>query len=397
MKFHPLAEILPLLEGDAFEEFVADIAEHGLLNPIMLFESKVLDGRNRARACETAGIEPRYVEFTGDSRAAAAYVLSQNVHRRHLDPSMRAMVAARMANLKWGQRADTAPEGQICLSDAAKVVGVSERSVKSAKVVIEHGTPELQQAVTSGRLAVHEAEKTARLPVEAQRQFLEAAAGGTTFHVWANNYDRKERAAELGTTTKALPVGKRRWPIILADPPWDYKNFAAGRARSHPSHHYPVMQIDEICALPIADLAADDCVLFLWTTAPQLAETIEMVLKAWGFTYKSGLVWDKEVAGLGFWARGQHEHLLIATRGNPPLPPQEATPRSVIRERRREHSRKPEARYAIIESMYPELPKLELFARHARPGWDCWGNEVAPTETNGDGLDIPECLRRRAP
>jgi N6-adenosine-specific RNA methylase IME4 len=87
---------------------------------------------------------------------------------------------------------------------------------------------------------------------------------------------------------------------------------------------------------------------------------------------------------------------LIATRGNPPLPPHETVARSVIRGGRREHSRKPEESYHIIERYYPDLPKLELFARHARPGWDAWGNEVAPTGANGDGLDT-ECLRRRAP
>jgi N6-adenosine-specific RNA methylase IME4 len=391
-KFHPLADVLPLIEGAEFIRLVDDIRKHGLLNPITLHDGAILDGRNRERACRAAGVDPRYEDFTGDD--PAAFVLSQNLARRHLGPSERAMVAARMATLADGQRkvgkfAYVPTQGQ-----AAQLAGVSERSVKSAKVVLESGTPELQAAVTSGRIAVHEAEKTARLPVEAQREFLDAAAGGTTFHVWANNYGRKARAAELATTTRAMPVGKKRWPIILADPPWDYKNYAAGRARSHPSHHYPVMKDAEIAALPVADLAADDCVLLLWTTAPQLAVALE-VLKAWDFKYKSGLVWDKEIAGLGFWARGQHEHLLIATRGNPPLPPQEATPRSVIRERRREHSRKPDEAYALIERMYPDLPKIELFARHARPGWDAWGNE-APASPD-DGLDIPASLKRVQP
>jgi len=128
-------------------------------------------------------------------------------------------------------------------------------------------------------------------------------------------------------------------------------------------------------SLPVADLVAEDCVLFLWTTGPCLEEA-SSVLKAWGFQYKSQLIWDKEVPGMGFWARGQHEPLLIATRGNPPLPLQEAVPASLFRERRREHSRKLEASYAIVEAMYPSLPKLELFARRQRPGWDVWGNET---------------------
>ena len=386
-EFHPLANVLPLTEGAEFDRLVADIAEHGLHNPITLLDGQVLEGRNRERACLAAGVEPRYVEFEG--KDAAAYVLSQNLIRRHLGPSERAMVAARMANLKWGQRADRV-EGQICLSTAAKLTGVSERSVKSAKVVLEHGVPELQEAVIRGRLAVHEAEKAARFPAQAQAQFLEAAAEGRTFQAWQNNYGRKERAAELAATTRTMPIGERRWPLILVDPPWDFEVYARDRQVSHPAYHYPVMSVAEICALPVAGLAADHCVLFLWVTVPVLERAFE-VLSAWSFAYASGGVWDKEVAGMGYWFRGQHELLLLATKGNPPLPPTENVPASVIRERRREHSRKPEAAYAMIEHMFPDLPKLELFARQARPGWEVWGNEVNKFD---NGYDVQDDLTK---
>ena len=93
--FDPLADVLPLIEGAEFDWLVADIREHGLLNPITTHEGKILDGRNRARACHAAGVTPRYVEF--DGKDPAAFVLSQNLARRHLGPSERAMVAARMA------------------------------------------------------------------------------------------------------------------------------------------------------------------------------------------------------------------------------------------------------------------------------------------------------------
>jgi N6-adenosine-specific RNA methylase IME4 len=370
LEFHPLANVLPLLEGPEFDRLVADIVEHGLLNPITIYDNLILDGRNRERACRAAGVTPRYVDF--DGKDPASFVLSQNLARRHLGPSERAMVAARMANLKWGQRADRV-EGSIDLSTAAKLVSVSEPSVKRAKVVLEHGTPDLQEAVDRGRVAVHEAEKAARFPVAAQAQFLEAAAAGKTFSTWQNNYGRKERAAELAATTMALP--KKRWPVVLADPPWDFRAWNPDNSNSHPSQHYPTMSIAEICALPVATICTDDCVLFLWTTVPSLEQSFE-VLRAWGFNYKSGMVWDKESVAQGYWVRGQHEHLLIATKGNPPLPPREVVPASVIRERRQEHSRKPEASYAIIERMYPTLPKIELFARHPRAGWAAWGNEA---------------------
>src|SRR5262245_46086729 len=123
-KFHPLADVLPLVEGAEFDRLVADIAKHGLLTPITPYQGLMLDGRNRERGCHAAGVEPRYVEFEG--KDPAAFVFSQNLARRHLGPSERAMVAARMANLKWGQRSDRV-EGQICLSRAPDLLHVRDR------------------------------------------------------------------------------------------------------------------------------------------------------------------------------------------------------------------------------------------------------------------------------
>jgi N6-adenosine-specific RNA methylase IME4 len=101
------------------------------------------------------------------------------------------------------------------------------------------------------------------------------------------------------------------------------------------------------------------------------------VIAAWGFSYKSNVVWVKDKIGLGYLVRNQHELLLIATRGSMPCPLPANRPSSVIAAPRREHSRKPDEAYELIERMYPDLPKLELFARYTRLGWDVWGNETA--------------------
>src|SRR5262249_21287698 len=115
------------------------------------------------------------------------------------------------------------------------------------------------------------------------------------------------------------------------------------------------------------------------------------VLAAWGFEYCTHLVWVKDRSGLGYWVRNQHELLLIARHGNPPTPRPGDRPCSVINARRREHSRKPDEAYEMIERMYPEWPKIELFARNQRQGWDAWGNQA-----QGDDLAIPAFLRRGA-
>lgn len=133
------------------------------------------------------------------------------------------------------------------------------------------------------------------------------------------------------------------------------------------------MNIDAICSLEVP--AAKDCVLYLWATAPLLPEALR-VIEAWGFKYKSCAVWDKEVLGMGYWFRGQHEILMVATRGKVTSPPATLRISSVIRCKRGEHSRKPEYVRAMIEQWYPDAKRLEMFSRLKRPGWDSFGNEV---------------------
>ena len=141
-------------------------------------------------------------------------------------------------------------------------------------------------------------------------------------------------------------------------------------------NHYPTMTTDTICALPVPTIAAADCVLFLWATAPMLPAALE-VMRAWGFEYKSNLVWDKDQVGTGYWLRNRHEHLLIGTRGNIPAPAPGQQEVSVVKIKATKHSRKPTTFCYSIEEMFPALPRVELFARgRLRPGWDGWGNEV---------------------
>ena len=188
---------------------------------------------------------------------------------------------------------------------------------------------------------------------------------------------RHEREAELGVRQYALP--SRRYGVIYPDPPWPFEGYSSETSQDRgPARHYPPMTLDAIKALDVPSIAADDCALFLWTPGPTDDQAHE-VIRAWGFTYKSQFVWVKPSIGMGYWCRSQHELLLVATRGDIPAPaPGEQWP-SVIFAPAREHSRKPDEGYQLIESYYPSLPKIELFARSARPEWDRWGAE-APAE-----------------
>ncbi|RDD60474.1 MT-A70 family methyltransferase [Ferruginivarius sediminum] len=177
--------------------------------------------------------------------------------------------------------------------------------------------------------------------------------------------------------------------VILADPPWRFATWSHRGQGRGAEQHYPTMSTEEICALPVADAAARDCVLWLWGTWPNLPDALS-VISAWGFTYKScGFVWVKQNAkaaglwvdfrdlflGLGYGTRGNTEFCLRAARGAPKLKPGARAVPQLILAPRREHSRKPDETHERIEALY-DGPYLEMFARERRPGWTPWGNEV---------------------
>ena len=166
-----------------------------------------------------------------------------------------------------------------------------------------------------------------------------------------------------------LPVGK--YHVLYADPPWRY-DFAQSDNRQI-ENQYPTMSLEQICELKPP--AADDAVLFLWATSPKLQESMA-VIEAWGFTYKTCMVWVKDKIGMGYYARQRHELLLVCGRGSLGEPPTDARPDSVIESPRGEHSAKPDVFYGIIERLYPKAKKLELFQRRKRAGWVGWGDQA---------------------
>ena len=175
---------------------------------------------------------------------------------------------------------------------------------------------------------------------------------------------------------RPLPEGK--YNIIYADPPWQY--FEGGFKNQ--SQHYPTMTIDKLSELSVEDLAADDCILFLWATRPILPEAINL-LQQWGFEYSTiGFVWVKSLKngtgfafGLGNWTRANAEYCLIGTKGS--IERKDNNIPEIIYEPRREHSEKPAIVRDKIIQLVGELPRIELFARGIpTKGWDTWGNEV---------------------
>jgi N6-adenosine-specific RNA methylase IME4 len=190
---------------------------------------------------------------------------------------------------------------------------------------------------------------------------------------------REARLAEIALRLAANPLpADKRYGVILCDPPWEFEVFSrvTGLSRS-PDRHYPTMTLADVKALPVADLAGPHCALLLWATRPRLADAIA-VIGHWGFSYKTCIVWHKPRLCLGHWFRDCNELLLLAIRGKIPAPlPGTQLPSEIEGEgvEPRRHSSKPEAAYKIAEGYWAGVPKVELFARTKREGWDAWGNE----------------------
>lgn len=171
VKWHPFADIFPWIEGPAFDELVEDIRKNGVLEPIVFLDGQVLDGRNRYMAARQLGIEYPRVEYQGDD--PLGFVISHNLKRRHLTESQRAMVATKLAKMPLGANQHTqGSENLPTQSDAAKMLNVSDRSIRTAKQVAEQGTPELAKAVEEGKVSVSAAASIVDQPPEVQREVV---------------------------------------------------------------------------------------------------------------------------------------------------------------------------------------------------------------------------------
>lgn len=195
-----------------------------------------------------------------------------------------------------------------------------------------------------------------------------------------------------------------KYDVILADPPWDFEvwNRDTGSGRSAISH-YDVMSLDDICNLPIAELASENCALFMWAVWPRIFDA-KTVIEAWGFEYKTlAFDWFKTTKngkahfGMGYYFRANPEPCLLAVKGNMPVSVHNERnwmAENVIVSQHRGHSVKPDEQYEKIERVYPNKRYLELFARRKREGWDSWGNEIeSDIVLNGqttNGSKIPQ-------
>jgi N6-adenosine-specific RNA methylase IME4 len=405
------------VNGTRVEELARSINDIGLLQAIVVTKAlRLIAGHHRLLACKALKLESiRALVLDCDEVDAKLAEIDENLVREDLLPSERAKLTAERKALYLAKYPETGhgkapgakgnPKGgkakapETVEEPGEPEEGTEDEGGKDLKLRSLPAEPFVEEtAKTSGRgrstvaKDVTRGEKVspdvleflagthwdtgdnldvlARLPADRQQVLLDFAKekGVKNLKQALRDLKRNETKVKIEAEPQPLPMGPFR--VIIADPPWRY--FLREDDETHRGTvDYSSMTVDEICRLPVSIRAHEDCMLFLWTTNAHLPVAFDVV-KAWGFTYKTLLTWFKSKVGVGHWLRGATEHCLLAVKGNPThLLSGQST---ALQGETREHSRKPESFYDLVESLCPGS-KLEMFGRTPREGWVIWGAE----------------------
>lgn len=376
-------KLIPPLTTDEYAGLEKSIIEEGCRDPLVVWGNTIIDGHNRYEICRRHNINFEFIIKRFPSlQDAKEWIINNQLSRRNLTAEQRNYLIGKQyqEQKKDVGRPVKFPQNEG-IGETAKAIATEH---KISRATVERAAAFTQAVDTiagnvgedarqkilgrDAKLTAKDVHRVAAMEPEKQREVLDKVFTGKAKSVVdARRLLRKEE-------TKTAPPLEGKYRVIYADPPWKYGDERDG-STTGATDHYPTMSIAELCDLPVADIAEDNAVLFLWTTSPLLEDSFK-VINAWGFRYKSSFVWDKIKHNMGHYNSVRHEFLLICTRGS-------CTPDvvklydSVQAIERTEHSKKPEEFRAIIDTLYTHGNKIELFARQPAAGWEVWGNVSA--------------------
>jgi len=378
-------KLIPPLTPDEYKQLETNCIEEGIRDAIITWNGYIIDGHNRYKIaqdwCLVFKLEPK--EFKSEQDVKVWMILNQ-FGRRNIGNYTRAKLALELEdifkekakeNLKLAaEKTNTGfqisekalnlfdeekPIKKIeiekvnSVKEVAKLADLSHDTIAKVKKIEEKAAPEIKEKLSTGELTINQAYQDIKKE-EKKEEF-------------------KEKRKLISEQVNHVDINDipEKFDVIYCDPPWRY-DFSETTNREI-ENHYTTMECKDICKMNVP--AADNCVLFMWATAPKLLEAIE-VIKAWGFEYKTHAIWDKEKIGMGYWFRGQHELLMVATKGKVSPPDSAIRISSVIKEERTKHSKKPDCVAEYIELAFFEKSKIELFCREPRKGWYSFGNQI---------------------
>ena len=368
--------LIPPLTSEEFKQLERNILEEGIRDPLVTWNGILVDGHNRYRIAQEHDINYVTVEKEfADINAVKVWMINNQFGRRNLISYVRTVLALRLKeiyreiakeNQKGGQGGILLPQtfGEANKKEnetnykIGKIADVSSETIRKVEKIEATASPEIKAKASTGQISINEAykeikkeEKIDERKKDIERQLFDIESGN-------------------------LPELLGKYEVIAIDPPWAYEEKGGLSSTDYNPETtrgtttYPTMKVSEIKEINLPLM--DNAVLFLWTTHAFLKDSFE-ILEHWGLKYKATLVWDKERMGMGRTIRLQCEFCLIAFKGNPIF--NGSSERDIIREARREHSRKPDAFYQYVERSTIGR-KLEYFSREKRTNWEIYGNEV---------------------
>lgn len=385
------------LSDTTVKELAESMSQIGQINPVSIHQPNVspvlVAGNHRLAAAKLLGWETIKAMVLGDKLTDDDLKLAEideNLARGELSAAERAIhIAERKAIYERkhpetkhgavGRGGKKEPKLVSFSDDTSKKSGRSKTSIKR-DATRANSIPNIASVVGTSLDKGDELDALAKLPVQKQDEVIAKAKSGEKVSAKVEAKKVKRAEIEQSTAAKIVALPAKKYGVIYADPEWKFKAFSEETTNHGPQDHYSVSETEDIAQRDIQSIAHSDCVLFLWATVPMLPDALK-VMEAWGFEYKSQIVWVKDRSGTGYWTRNKHEILLIGTRGRPTCPAPGENPESVIVAPVGAHSEKPERFAEIIECLYPNIPKIELNRRGpARHGWDAWGAESETVE-----------------
>jgi len=371
MEFHEIANIFPLMDGPEFTALVEDIRTNGLLDPIITHDGKIIDGRNRYRACVEAGVAPRFEVWKQNGKGLTAWVISKNLHRRHLTSSQRAACALdslpwlekeaaerkRVLSGSWARDTETAElemdeVGQIFAEPqdrprdiAADMFNTNRQYIQDAKAIQER-RPDLLDKVRTGELTIP----------QAKREIARA--------------EIIDRLEDIGAQEVKKLQGV--YDVIVIDPPWQMEKIDRDVAPNQTGFDYPTMTLDEIVKLQPP--FASDCHVFLWTTQKYLPDAFS-IIDTWGARYVCTFVWHKPGGFQPFGLPQYNAEFCLYARVGTPKYTDFKNFLTCFNAPRGAHSEKPEECYDMLRRVTAGR-RLDMFNRRSIDGFDGCGNEA---------------------
>lgn len=384
--------LIPPLQPEERAQLEANIAAEGVRDPLVAWQGVLIDGHNRHEIATRLGKPYQVIERTFDSRDdAVLWVIYNQFGRRNLTTATRAELGMRIEPILAAQAKARQVEGQQLgaqvtndikagrsrpISDesvsrdyraeserrtatqAAEAAGLKRDTYHKAKTVLTSAPAPIVEAFRAGEISTNQAyQHVKREQKEATRE--------------ARREENARTIATVSDTRTLVETAGAKFATLVIDPPWDWgdEGDADQMGRARPT--YNTMSIDELHALPVADLADVDAHLYMWITNRSLPKGFAL-MEAWGFRYVTCITWVKPSFGMGNYFRGQTEQVLFGVRGSQPLKRRDVGTVLSARRGPNGHSSKPVEFYDLVESCSPG-PYVELFSRTDRDGWTMWG------------------------